>query len=96
MMDVESLSSFEPDGRTPVFESPYTVVLGLEAGDHIPEHTHAGQDILFAVLDGRLTLSVGDQSETLSAGSFARFDGEQKISVTAEDDVRALVVFAEQ
>lgn len=96
MIDVESLGSFDPDGRTPIFERPYTVVLGLQAGDSVPEHTHPGRDILFAVVDGSLTLTVGEQSQTLDAGDLARFDGDNGISVTADEDVRALVVLSDQ
>lgn len=96
MIDVESLGSFDPDGRAPIFERPYTVVLGLQAGESVPEHTHPGQDILFAVVDGSLTLTVGEQSRTLDAGDLARFDGDNGISVTADEDVRAVVVFGDR
>lgn len=95
-MRTASLDDFDADGRTPVFEDPYTVHLGLEAGDNIPPHTHPGQAILFAVLEGELDLSVGDETEGLSAGEFASFDGNTDIAVEAIEDVRTLVVFADQ
>jgi len=94
-MNVESLSSFDADGRTPAFEHPYTVVLGLEAGGSIPEHTHPDRHILFAVFEGSLDLSVGDETRTVSAGEFANFEGDHRIAVDAREDSRALVVFAE-
>ncbi|MFT4923313.1 MAG: quercetin dioxygenase-like cupin family protein [Haloarculaceae archaeon] len=96
MMEVTSLSSFDLDGRTPAFEEPYTVVLGLEAGEGVPEHTHPGKSILFAVQEGQLDLSVGEETHTLAAGDVARFDGEQEISVAATEDSKALVVLTDE
>jgi quercetin dioxygenase-like cupin family protein len=93
-MKTASLTDFDADGRTPVFEDPYTVHLGLEAGDSVPPHTHPGQAILFAVQEGELDLTVGDETERLAAGEFASFEGDADIAVEAIDDVRALVVFA--
>lgn len=93
-MDTATLADFDADGRTPVFEDPYTVHLGLEAGDSVPPHTHPGQDILFAVHDGELDLTVGEETERLAAGEMANFDGDADIAVEAIEDVRALVVFA--
>jgi len=95
-MNVQSLSGFDPDGRTPVVEHPYTVVLGLETGDSVPGHTHPDQHILFAVFEGRLDLSVGDETRTLEAGEFANFAGDKEIAVDAREESRALVVFGEE
>ena len=94
-METASLTEFDADGRTPVFEEPYTVHIGLDAGDNIPPHTHPGQAILFAVQEGVLELSVGDETERLAAGELARFDGDADIAVDAIEDVRTLVVFAD-
>ncbi len=95
-MQTATLTEFDADGRTPVFEDPYTVHLGLEAGDSVPPHTHAGQWVLFAVQEGELELTVGKETETLAGGAFASFDGDADISVEALEDSRALVVFADQ
>lgn len=96
MIDVTSLSAFDLEGRTPAFEEPYTVVLGLEAGEGVPEHSHPGEAILFAVQDGELDLSVGEETRTLVAGDLARFDGDQDISVAATEDSKALVVLTDE
>jgi len=93
-MQTATLADFDADGRTPVFEDPYTVHLGLEAGDSVPPHTHPGQAILFAVQEGKLDLTVGEETERLAAGEMASFDGDADIAVEAIVDVRALVVFA--
>lgn len=95
-MNTESLAQLDPDGRRPVVESPYTVAVGLDAGETIPEHRHAGQDVLFAVHDGELELTVGGETATLESGGFAAFDGGDGVSVTATEDMRALVVFSDQ
>lgn len=94
-MQTATLADFDADGPTPVFENPYTVHLGLEAGDSVPPHTHPGQAILFAVQEGELELTVGEETATLDAGDVASFDGDADIAVEALDDARALVVFAD-
>jgi quercetin dioxygenase-like cupin family protein len=96
VIETATLTDFDADGRTPVFEDPYTVHLGLAAGDSVPAHTHPGQDVLFAVQEGELELTVGDATESLAAGEMANFDGDADIAVEAIEDVRALVVFADQ
>lgn len=95
-MNTVSLADLAPSGREPVFESPYTVALGLEAGETIPEHRHAGQDIAFIVHEGELDLSVGDETVTLGAGDAAAFDGDDGISVSAQTDTQAFVVFGDR
>lgn len=94
-METATLTEFDADGRTPVFEEPYTVHIGLDAGESIPPHTHPGQVILFAVQEGVLDLSVGEDTERLAAGELASFDGDADIAVEAIEDVRTLVVFAD-
>jgi quercetin dioxygenase-like cupin family protein len=95
-MNTVSLADLDPDGREPVFESPYTVAVGLDAGETIPEHRHAGQDISFIVHEGELELTVGDETATLGAGDAAAFDGDNGVSVNANADTRALVVFSDR
>ena len=95
-MQTATLADFDADGRTPVFEAPYTVHLGLQAGDSVPPHTHPGQAILFVVQQGELELTVGEETTTLTAGELASFDGDADIAVAATADSRALVVFADQ
>lgn len=94
-MKTASLAESAPDGREPVFDAPYTVAVGLDDGETIPEHRHAGQDIAFVVHAGKLTLTVDGDEETLSAGEAAAFDGDDGVSVTAHEPTRALVVFSD-
>jgi quercetin dioxygenase-like cupin family protein len=95
-MNTVSLPDLDPDGRQPVFDAPYTVAVGLAAGETIPEHRHAGQDITFVVHDGELSLTVDGESVTLGAGDAAAFDGDDGVSVHASEDTQALVVFSER
>ncbi|WP_302081215.1 cupin domain-containing protein [Salinibaculum rarum] len=96
MIQTATLAEFDADGRTPVFEDPQTVHLGLKAGDSVPPHTHPGEWILFVVQEGAIELTVGEETATLSAGSVAQFDGDADIAVEAREDSRALVVLTDQ
>jgi quercetin dioxygenase-like cupin family protein len=95
-MNTVSLADLAPEGREPVFEAPYTVAVGLDAGETIPKHRHAGQDITLVVHDGELELTVGQETATLGAGEAAAFDGDDGVSVTATADTQALVVFSDR
>jgi quercetin dioxygenase-like cupin family protein len=95
-METVSLPEADPDGRTPVFERPYTVAVGLDAGESIPKHRHAGQDICFTVHEGELDLTVDGETVTLGPGEAAAFDGGDGVAVEATEATRALVVFSEQ
>ncbi len=95
-MNTISLSELDPDGREPVFESPYTVAVGLDEGETIPEHLHEGKDITFVVHDGEIDLSVGEETVTLSAGDASAFEGDKPVSVHARQQTRALVILTDQ
>jgi quercetin dioxygenase-like cupin family protein len=95
-MNTVSLSELNPDGREPVFEAPYTVAVGLDAGETIPQHRHAGQDIVFAVQEGTVDLTVGEETVTLAGGDAAAVDGDDGVSVHAETETRALVVLTDR
>jgi quercetin dioxygenase-like cupin family protein len=73
---------------------PRTNLLELAAGEEVPEHSHPDRTILFYVIQGEISLRVGEATTTLRAGDLARFDGEQTVSPAAETESRALVVLA--
>lgn len=93
---VNDLSDVSGDERTPVFDDPKTIHLGLSAGDSIPPHQHPGETILIHVTEGEIELTLGDEVHELSAGMLARFSGDQDISPEATTDARALLVFVPQ
>ena len=89
------LPDLDGDGRGVLFEGePRTVRLALEAGETVPPHEHPGRDIVCSVVEGELTMTLGDDDHSLTAGDVLRFDGDQDISPTAETDVVALLVLA--
>lgn len=93
---VRDVNDLPADERTPVFDDPKAIHLGLSAGEEIPAHQHRGETILFHVLDGEIALTLDDEVHDLSAGMVARFSGDQDISPEAKTDARALLVFTPQ
>jgi quercetin dioxygenase-like cupin family protein len=91
------LADMEGDGRGVLFEGePRTVRLALAAGESVPPHGHPGREIVCHLLDGELTMTLGESDHELVAGDVLRFDGDQDISPTAETDAVALLVLAER
>lgn len=98
MVTTRTLSELTDTPHAEVFPDahPRAVRLSLDAGESLPEHTHPGTDVLFHVLDGRVTVTLDSEAHVLQAGEIARFDGERSIAPTAETDATALVVLAER
>jgi quercetin dioxygenase-like cupin family protein len=91
------LSDLDGDGRGVLFGGePRTVRLALDAGDSVPPHEHPDRGIVCHVLEGELTMTLGETDHELVAGDVLRFDGNQDISPTAETDAVALLVLAKQ
>ncbi|WP_459192153.1 cupin domain-containing protein [Halosimplex sp. J119] len=91
------LPDMDGDGRGVLFEGePKTVRLALDAGDRVPPHQHPDRDIVCHVLEGELTMTLGDDTVELVAGDVARFSGDQDISPEAREDSVALLVLAER
>jgi quercetin dioxygenase-like cupin family protein len=89
------LPDLDDDGRGVLFEGePRTVRLALEAGETVPAHEHPGRDIVCYVVEGELTMALGEDDHSLIPGDVLRFDGDQDISPTAETDAVALLVLA--
>lgn len=75
---------------------PKTVRLQLEAGESVAPHDHPGRSIVFHLLEGSLSLDLDGETYELTAGDVARFDGDQQIAPTAEEDTTALIVLAKE
>ncbi len=73
---------------------PQTNLLQLAVGERVSEHRHPDQTILFYVIEGEITLCVGEETASLCPGDIAQFDGDQDISPAAEADSQALVILA--
>jgi quercetin dioxygenase-like cupin family protein len=75
-------------GQLAVMEATYP------AGLSVPEHVHAGEDEMFYVLAGELSVFCGQDRWTASAGTFVFVprDHGHGFTVTSEESARALVV----
>jgi quercetin dioxygenase-like cupin family protein len=95
-MNTAHLSDMDASPLERVFEGaePRTNLLRLAAGEHVPEHSHPDRTILFYVIEGEITLRVGEETASLRAGDIARVDGGRDVSPAAEAESRALVVLA--
>lgn len=63
-----------------------------QTGEGLPPHTHAGQAVIVAVLQGRMRLNVDDQQIELNAGEVQTVQTEGYFSSLAlEDDTKVLV-----
>lgn len=75
---------------------PQTIRLTLEAGDSIAPHQHPDREIVLHVLEGALTVTLGEDEHEVPAGDVVRFDGRQYVSPEALEDTTALLVLAKR
>lgn len=96
--DVVSLDDLEATPHADLFPDaePKTIRLVLEAGQTIAPHQHPDRQIVFHVLEGRLSVTLDDESYELAAGDVARFDGDHYVSPEAIEASTALLVLAER
>ncbi|HSR85375.1 MAG TPA: cupin domain-containing protein [Streptosporangiaceae bacterium] len=75
-------------GQLAVMESTYP------AGLSVPEHVHAGEDEMFYVLAGELSVFCEQDRWTAAAGSFVFVPRDRKhgFTVTSEEPARALII----
>ncbi|SFS88955.1 cupin domain-containing protein [Halostagnicola kamekurae] len=91
-----SLETLEGEPHARVFEGePKTVRLTLAEGQQVPAHAHPGRQVVFHVLEGRMTVTVGEDRHELRAGELLRFDGEREVSPKALERSVAIVVLAQ-
>lgn len=96
MTTIHELSDLEGTPHANVFPDaePKTIRLTLDADQNVAPHTHPDREIVLYLVEGRIELQVGDQTDELTAGDIARFDGEQEISPRAIEASTALIVLA--
>jgi quercetin dioxygenase-like cupin family protein len=85
---VMKASGARTGGQLAVMESVYP------AGLNVSEHVHAGEDEMFFLLAGELSVFCGDDSWTAQAGSFVFVprDHPHGFTVSAAGPARALVI----
>jgi len=96
MTTIETLEALDGVPHANVFPDaePKTIRLTLDAGDEVAPHDHPDRQIVFYLLEGAITLELGEETHELTAGEVARFDGDQRISPTATEASTALLVLA--
>ncbi|WP_436343565.1 cupin domain-containing protein [Natronorubrum sp. FCH18a] len=73
---------------------PQTIRLALADGERIPAHRHPDRAIVLHVLEGHLTVTLGDDEYDVRERDVVRFDGAQDTSPKAQADTTALLVLA--
>lgn len=73
--DARAAAAFRPDklGKVSLFESPHMFcdVYALQPGQAQPGHAHADADKVYAVIEGRCRVTVGEESRVLAEGQVA-------------------------
>ena len=65
----------------------------LKKDEKIEKHNHPGKEIVFAVMKGSFTITIGEKEEhTVAAGEVLNFDGVNTICSVANEDSEILVV----
>ncbi|ELZ10679.1 cupin [Halovivax asiaticus JCM 14624] len=77
-------------------EEPMTVRLSLDAGDSVPAHQHPDRRIVLHLVEGALSVTLGEDEHEIRAGDVVRFDGNQDVSPEALEDSTALLVLAKR
>lgn len=93
-----ALSDLDAEPHAHLFEAdePQTIRLSLDEGERVAPHQHPDRHVVFHLLEGRMEVTLGDQTATLEAGDVARFDGAQDISPHALESASALLVLAKK
>lgn len=77
-------------------EEPMTIRLALDAGESVAPHQHPDRRIVLHLLEGELSVTLGDDDHPVRAGEIVRFDGNQDVSPEAIEDSVALLVLAKR
>ncbi len=92
--NVRELSPIDPDklGHITALKSPDVriVMLTFPAGYVMKEHS-APKTLLMQSLDGRMTVTVGDEATTLVPGGLIRMDPLVRHQVEAHEDARLML-----
>lgn len=96
MPELTTLEDLEERPHAEVFDGrdPRTVLLRLDEGESVPPHQHPGTDIVLYAIEGDLSVALGDETYSVTAGDAVSFSGDQDISPEAVTAATALLVFA--
>lgn len=96
MPEITSIDELTGTPHASVFEpgEPRVVRLQLEADERVPEHSHPEAVVVLYVVDGRLEVSLDDETHEVRTGDVVRFDGTREVSPRAAEPSTALVVLS--
>jgi quercetin dioxygenase-like cupin family protein len=96
MTTIHTLDDLDGQPHANVFpdDEPKTIRLTLDEGEGVPAHDHPDREIVFYLVDGAVSLELGEETHEMTAGDVARFDGNQQIAPTALEASTALIVLA--
>jgi quercetin dioxygenase-like cupin family protein len=96
MPERTTLDDLEERPHAEVFETrrPRTERREPDADERVPRHTHEGTNVVLHLLDGRLELTLDEETYALESGELIRFSGDREVSPYAVEPSTAVVVFA--
>lgn len=95
--ELVALDELDGTPHARVFEGePQTIRLTLDEGESVAPHQHPDRQIVLHLLEGRLSMTLGDEEYDVTDGSVVRFDGNQDVSPTAIEPSTALLVLAKR
>lgn len=97
MPELTTLDELTDEPHAEIFDEPRprAVRLRLDAGQRIPPHSHPGTNVVFHLVEGRVELTLDDETFELKPGDLARCSGDRRISPEALEPSTAVIVFAE-
>ena len=82
-----------------VFENGHGKVVrkALKKGEKIDKHNHEGEDIIFNVMSGKITVTLNDgEVHELNAGDTLVFNGKNYISAVAGVDTVVVIILVKE
>ena len=94
----------EPAGKVlaeegKVFSNNHGAVVrkALKSGEKIDKHNHEGEDIIFNVMSGKITVTLNDtEKHELKAGDTLVFNGKNFIAAEAGEDTLVVITLVKE
>ena len=81
----------------PAFAADAPVGKALKSGEKIDRHNHEGEDIIFNVMSGKITVTLNDgEVHELNAGDTLVFNGKNYISAVAGADTVVVITLVKE
>ncbi|MDY6779520.1 MAG: cupin domain-containing protein [Halobacteria archaeon] len=93
---VRSLDQFKPSPHVRLFDSPKTVLLGLDEGEEVAPHRHPDENVVLHVVEGEMEVELDGTPHVVEENEVIRFDGGSEVSPLARTGSKAVLVFEEK